>query len=64
MLSNSTINPLPDFIRNKPKSGFDAPMHRWLLNSNHSSLKSLINSPSPSKTSWARQWAMFVIEGF
>ena len=64
MLSNSAINPLPDSIRNKPKSGFDAPMHKWLLNSNHSSLKSKINSPKLSRSPWARQWARFVIEEF
>ena len=64
MLSNSTINPLPDFIRNKPKSGFGLPIDKWLLNSNHSSLKSIINSPKLSRSPWARQWARFVIEEF
>ena len=64
MLSNSAINPLPDFIRNKPKSGFGLPIDRWLLNSNHSSLKAIIKSPKFSKSSWFRQWASFVIEEF
>ena len=63
-LSKASVNPLPGSILNKPKSGFGLPIDKWMFSSSNSSLQSITNSSKYSSSSWARQWARFVIEEF
>lgn len=61
LLSQSPATPLPEKIVNRPKSGFDVPMTRWLS----SAFQGFDWSKSPvlasARTPWSRRWASVVI---
>jgi asparagine synthase (glutamine-hydrolysing) len=64
MLSKSPLNPLPDRIMNRPKTGFTVPMTQWLaLATEH---RDWDQSPilAPRATPWTRRWATVVADSF
>ena len=62
MLAQSPGKPLPEFIINRPKTGFSMPMAQWLSEATDQRAlgnNSMLAAPG---TPWARRWAMTVIE--
>lgn len=64
MLAQSPVEPLPESIINRPKTGFSVPMTQW-LSSNFDGLD-WSKSPllAPSRTPWARRWASVVVKQY
>lgn len=62
MLARSPINPLPELIINRPKTGFSLPMTEWLSMAFDKSAWSNLPILSASNTPWARRWARVVVE--
>ena len=60
MLAQSPTTPLPNSVINRPKTGFSVPMTEWLTLSSTSGAAPL---PDPARTSWARRWAKFIVDG-
>ena len=60
MLACSPINPLPDTVINRAKTGFGVPMAKWL--SEMLAPPSSESGLSSSGISWARHWAKAVLE--
>ena len=62
MLAHSPARPLPDFIVDRPKSGFAIPMTEWLAattGERHWRNIPLLAAPG---TPWTRRWAKVVLE--
>ena len=60
MLAQSPTTPLPNSVINRSKTGFSVPMTEWLTLSSTSGAAPL---PDPARTSWARRWAKFIVDG-
>jgi asparagine synthase (glutamine-hydrolysing) len=63
MLAQSPVRQLPEFVMNRPKSGFSIPMTQWLSSPTYKSKWEHTPLLSGPKTPWARRWARCVIEG-
>jgi asparagine synthase (glutamine-hydrolysing) len=63
LLAKSPKKPLPEFIINRPKSGFSIPMAQWLSEATHQRSWSDLPMLATPGTPWARRWAQTIIEG-
>jgi asparagine synthase (glutamine-hydrolysing) len=64
MLAHAPLNPLPESIVNRPKTGFRVPMTQWLAASINRRDWTKIPLLAPAKTPWTRRWGKIVIEQF
>jgi asparagine synthase (glutamine-hydrolysing) len=64
MLANSPLNPMPQDIINRPKSGFGVPMTKWLAAATERKDWASLPLLADSKTPWTRRWAHTVMESF
>ncbi len=63
MLAKSPLKPIPDFIINRPKTGFSLPMAKWLTEATNQEIPFLVDHPLLKAGShWARRWAVTVIK--
>jgi asparagine synthase (glutamine-hydrolysing) len=64
LLANSPINPLPQRIINRPKSGFGIPMTKWLAAATLRRDWTKMPILAGPKVPWTRRWAKLVMESF
>lgn len=64
MLAHSPMQPLPEAIINRPKTGFSLPMAQWLSESTNSQGWANLSMLAHPTTPWARRWAVTVAESF
>lgn len=62
MLARSPVNPLPEHIINRPKTGFSLPMAQWLSDASDKSAWNDHPILTNSNTPWARRWARLVVQ--
>jgi len=62
MLASSPEKSLPEFIINRPKTGFSLPMAQWLSDATDRSAWDNVPLLSKPGTPWARRWAKVVVE--
>ncbi len=63
-LANSPKSPLPDYITNRPKTGFSVPMQQWASTLNDFDSWKRLPKLSNPRCSWARRWAYTVADKF
>jgi asparagine synthase (glutamine-hydrolysing) len=61
MLAQSPDQPLPESIINRPKTGFELPMDKWLTQATDHSEWADSRQLSASRSPWARRWATRVL---
>ena len=61
MLAQSPYQPLPESIINRPKTGFELPMDKWLTQATDHSAWADLRQLSASRSPWARRWATRVL---
>lgn len=64
MLAIASARSIPEQIVNRPKSGFDMPMARWLSLAATGNGRTGAALPVHPKAPWTRQWAMVVAGAF
>lgn len=60
LLASSTNRPLPDFILNKPKTGFSTPLAEWINSSLEN--KSWFIQKQHLGLSWSKKWAIALMQ--
>ncbi len=63
-LADSPSPPLPQAIRNRPKTGFSVPMATWAVSNPGYDSWRRVDSLAHPRCSWARRWAYVVAERF
>ena len=64
ILAQAPDQPLPKSIINRPKTGFELPMDKWLTQAMDRNAEADFRHSSASRPPWARRWAMRVIGAF